>query len=88
MVERAKQGAAFDADQAARTCSAVGAGVMFDDLSVEKPGADLPLVCLPSHRLGPTAKVRSERVEIQLQAIAGDICPGGRCQGSRQAIRS
>jgi hypothetical protein len=59
---------------------------MFDDLSVEKPGADLPLVGLPPHRLGPTAKVRRERVEVQLQAITGEYGQAIWCQHLHERV--
>jgi len=52
---------------------------VFDELSVEKPGADLPVVCVPPHSLGPSAKMGREGLEVELQAIAGKY---------RHAIRS
>ncbi len=44
---------------------------MLGELSVEKPGVNLPRMCLPTDGLNPAAEVSGERIEIQLQASAG-----------------
>ncbi len=59
---------------------------MFDDLSVEKPGVDLPLASLLAHRLNPAAEVGCEGVKVQFQAIAGEDVGPIRCQRFHQSM--
>jgi hypothetical protein len=75
LVKRAEQGAAFDANKAS-------APVMFDKLSVEKPGVDLPVASLPPRVLNPATEVGGQRVEVQLHAFGASLVNMGRQSGA------